>query len=69
MKVIEIFEGDLAKKLVSAFNDGYKDGYNAASEKYTSELKTCRNELCLRCGNYKNSHRGACDGCRWKDGG
>ncbi len=65
MKVIEIFEGDLAKKLVSAFNEGYK----TAKETYERELKTCRNELCLRCGNYKNSHRGACDGCRWKDGG
>ena len=23
----------------------------------------CRNELCLRCGRYKKSHLGACDGC------
>ena len=30
-----------------------------------SELKVCRNELCLRCGEYKYRHRGACDGCRW----
>lgn len=29
------------------------------------ELKTCRNELCLRCGQYKERHKGACDGCRW----
>lgn len=31
------------------------------------DLKDCRNELCLRCGNYKQKHLGACDGCRWKD--
>ncbi|MBO5918742.1 MAG: hypothetical protein J6Q14_08260 [Oscillospiraceae bacterium] len=33
------------------------------------DLKDCRNELCLRCGNYKLAHKGACDGCRWKDMG
>lgn len=32
-----------------------------------SELKMCRNELCLRCGAYKGAHKGACDYCRWKD--
>lgn len=32
-----------------------------------SELKICRNELCLRCGNYREAHKGACDGCRFKD--
>lgn len=31
-----------------------------------SELKDCRNELCLKCGNYKQKHLGACDGCRWR---
>lgn len=29
------------------------------------ELKTCANELCLRCGEYKQEHLGACNGCRW----
>lgn len=33
------------------------------------DLKDCRNELCLRCGDYKQAHKGACDGCRWKDMG
>lgn len=31
------------------------------------DLKDCRNELCLRCGDYLNRHQGACDGCRWKE--
>lgn len=30
------------------------------------ELKDCRNELCLRCGEYKYRHKGACEGCRWE---
>ena len=29
------------------------------------ELWNCRNELCLRCGSYRESHLGACDGCRY----
>ena len=33
------------------------------------ELKDCRNELCLRCGSYKQAHLGACDGCKWRDMG
>lgn len=31
------------------------------------ELNVCRNELCLKCGDYKMRHKGACDGCRWKE--
>lgn len=27
-----------------------------------------RNELCQRCGRYHEAHKGACDGCRWRDG-
>lgn len=30
-----------------------------------SELADCRNELCLLCGQYKQRHLGACEGCRW----
>ena len=32
-----------------------------------AELNMCRDELCLQCGQYKNRHKGACNGCRWKD--
>lgn len=30
-------------------------------------LRTCRNELCIKCEKYKNAHLGACNGCMWKD--
>ena len=33
------------------------------------ELKNCRNELCLKCGRYKEAHIGACDDCRYRHGG
>lgn len=29
------------------------------------DIENCRNELCLYCGQYKQRHLGACDGCRW----
>ena len=32
-----------------------------------SELHAMKNELCQHCGKYKNSHEGACDGCRWRE--
>lgn len=31
------------------------------------ELQNCRDELCLKCGSYREAHKGACDGCRFKD--
>lgn len=30
-------------------------------------INDLRNELCLKCGKYKDAHLGACDGCRWKN--
>lgn len=31
-----------------------------------ADINDLRNELCLKCGKYKDAHLGACDGCRWK---
>ena len=28
--------------------------------------RAARNELCQKCGKYKEEHNGACNGCRWK---
>ncbi len=30
-----------------------------------AEMQDAINELCLKCGNYRREHEGACDGCRW----
>ena len=35
-------------------------------EAQAKEIYTLRNELCLKCGNYKLAHEGACNGCRWR---
>lgn len=34
--------------------------------KLITDYKTMNNELCLKCGNYKTSYMGSCDGCRWR---
>ena len=31
------------------------------------ELADMRNELCCKCGNYREAHNGACNGCRWRN--
>lgn len=41
----------------------------ADHDRLVSELRDCRNELCLKCGDYKQRHLGACDGCRWRGNG
>ena len=30
------------------------------------ELHEAKNELCCKCGNYREAHNGACNGCRWE---
>ena len=35
-------------------------------EALRAENRNLRSELCLKCGRYKTSHEGRCDGCRWK---
>ena len=64
---------EVKKMLVAFGTNAYRYasialGKEAENEKLKINLKDCRNELCLRCGDYKMAHRGACDGCRWKDG-
>lgn len=46
--------------------DPYLDA-ESKIKRLKSELRDCRNELCLKCGEYKQRHLGACDGCRWKE--
>lgn len=38
----------------------------AEVERLGRERETLRNELCLKCGLYREAHKGACDWCRWR---
>ena len=63
-----------AEDLIKAYNDGYAQGridtdMVEVTDQLRRDLKDCRNELCLRCGDYQNAHNGACDGCRFRDFG
>lgn len=52
--------------------DNYKEAYEEVRDLFEAlkkKYKDCRNELCLKCGDYKMRHLGACDGCRWKEEG
>ncbi len=35
-------------------------------DKLKKELAAMRNELCCKCGSYREAHNGACGGCRWE---
>ena len=56
----------LDTELVKAFNDGYHAA-GTEIERLKTDLHDCKNELCLYCGRYKQIHKGACEGCRWRD--
>lgn len=40
-------------------------GREAYIDRLRGEYKTALNELCLKCGSYRERHNGACDGCRF----
>lgn len=46
--------------------DKWMDAIPAADVVAKKDFNDCRNELCLQCGRYRESHLGACDGCRWQ---
>ena len=55
-------------KTIEELIDGLRTLWNklvAENRKLTRELRDCQNELCLKCGEYKERHNGACNGCRW----
>lgn len=59
---------DYIDHLRMALSASCKERDEAVKElhKTKSELNAMKNELCLKCGNYREAHNGACDGCRWK---
>ena len=55
----------LAKSQIKTAQDNIKlQEQLAASQRRAQDA---RNELCLKCGRYRESHNGACNGCRWKE--
>lgn len=57
---------DREDRLISGFISAVKN-FPAADVVSGCDFRDCRNELCLKCGEYARRHLGACDGCRWRD--
>lgn len=45
---------------------GFRDLAADRIEELKLENTNLKIELCLKCGQYKQAHNGACDGCRYK---
>ena len=64
-------EGDLESEYLLNGHISYGDEEEEISneksdiEQLRGEFKTALNELCLKCGSYRERHNGACDGCRF----
>lgn len=60
---------DLIESLQSELDGEIEQKRLLAGEKtcLLKELADARNELCQKCGRYHEAHKGACDGCRWKE--
>lgn len=43
------------------------EAFTAADVVDGALFRDCRNELCLKCGEYRLRYKGACDGCRWME--
>lgn len=51
-----------------AISELTRDGKTDLAERVADAracLKIAKNELCLKCGNYREAHLGACNGCRF----
>lgn len=66
---------EAVKKYPNSFYNGLEvarqiaHDFLAADVASGRDFRDCRNELCLKCGEYTRRHNGACDGCRWKERG
>ena len=55
----------LAKSQIRTAQDNIKLREQLAASQRRAQ--DARNELCQKCGRYRESHNGACNGCRWKE--
>jgi predicted transcriptional regulator len=64
-------EWGISQQRISALEQGMEDvrvpdERDDTIRQLRAALRVCQNELCLRCGEYKRRHKGACEGCRWE---
>ena len=44
----------------------YVNALIAENERLQKQLDNAINELCQKCGRYREAHNGACNGCKWR---
>ena len=66
----EFAEHEYKRKKQNAYADALVKEVRRLREELTASQRSAqdaRNELCQKCGRYREAHKGACDGCRWKE--
>ena len=61
-------ENFVAYKLDADFASAVQEAAGAIEKlsQIETDLRDCRNELCIKCGQYQTKHLGSCNGCRWE---
>ena len=65
--VFSRYEHRICKATVDRFAADLIESLQAQLAASQRRAQDARNELCLKCGRYHEAHKGACDGCLWKE--
>ena len=63
--VTDVHGGDIEPVDIITFGSPCQD--LSVAGKRAGLKHEAKNELCCKCGKYRDAHNGACDGCRWKE--
>lgn len=66
----EFAEHEYKRQKQNAYTDALIKEVRRLREELTASQRRAqdaRNELCLKCGRYREAHIGACDGCMWRE--
>ena len=66
-ELLELREGLQSAKNTADQHAAINDTIFSSNMKLAADRKELINELCQYCWKYKQSHEGACDGCRWRE--
>ena len=66
----EFAEHEYKRQKQNAYTDALIKEVRRLREELTASQRRAqdaRNELCLKCGRYREAHIGACAGCMWRE--
>ena len=65
--VFSRYEHRICKATVDRFAADLIESLQSQLSASQQRERDARNELCLSCRKYREAHKGACDGCKWKE--